>query len=56
MPVTIKQKEHPLSLRERARERGYKYRQSALFYPLSPTLLVWEREFVGQQWVPVPCH
>jgi len=49
MPVTANQTEHPLSHRERARERGYKYRQLALFYPLSPTLSRWEREYVGQQ-------
>jgi len=38
------QTDHSLSLRERARERGYKYRQLALSDPLSPTLSRRERE------------
>jgi hypothetical protein len=34
----------PLSLRERARERGYKIKQLPLFDPLSPTLPLRGRE------------
>jgi len=44
IPVTTVEKEHSLSLRERARERGYKNRQLAQSYPLSPTLSRRERE------------
>jgi hypothetical protein len=40
-------KENPFSLREKARMRGYKL-SSILFYPLSPTLSLRERELTGQ--------
>ena len=51
MLVTTKQTEHPLSPPGEGVERVYENRQLTLFYPLSPTLSLREREFVGQQWV-----
>ena len=45
--IQIKKK-HPLSLRERVRERGYKIEQLLLFDPLSPALPLRGREFLEQ--------
>jgi hypothetical protein len=42
--TTIIRIKHPLSLRERARERGYKIKQLLLLDPLSPTLPLRGRE------------
>jgi hypothetical protein len=40
---------HPFSLREKARMRGYKVRQHAMHIdPLSPTLSLGEREYTEQ--------